>query len=222
MNPSPPRPAADDVTSRPAPLPRPTVVPYIARWSAEQNITPDVIATARGLAYPNETPYDRDHGGALWARTALRRGQGKPDFGGVHPQRQRRAMQRLLCQVCGHRANRTQDGVLWLVEDHRGDWKDWPEGLVTVHPPVCLPCARLAVAQCHHLSHVPWMALRVRDSAVEGVYGRPYHLQGYRLVRGEKTAIFYDHPAIRWIVASQLTRTLRGCTVVDLDSAPAP
>ena len=211
-----PRPAAGSAPSGPASMPRPTTVPYIARWSAEQSLTPDVVATARGLAYPDETLHDRDQGGALWARTALRRGQGRPDFGGIHSQRQRRAMQRLLCQVCGGPADRTQDGVLWLVEDRRGDWKGWPEGLVTTHPPVCLPCARLSVAQCHHLLTGPWVALRVRDSVVEGVYGRPYHLQEGRLVRGEKAVVLYDNPGIRWVVASQLTRTLRGCTIVQL------
>ncbi len=83
-------------------LGRPAVVPFITAWSAERSVRPEVIALpGAGLAYRDEVPYDRDSDGNLWTRMTLRRGCGRPEFGRVHPGRQRRAMRRLLCQVCG-------------------------------------------------------------------------------------------------------------------------
>jgi hypothetical protein len=82
-----------------------------------------------GIAYQDETLADRDRNGVLWHRTPFIPGQGRPDFGRVHPLRQRRTMQRLLCQVCAGPANTTEDGVLWLLKDHRGDWPAWPDGM---------------------------------------------------------------------------------------------
>ncbi|MFD8969198.1 hypothetical protein ACFV0C_30130 [Streptomyces sp. NPDC059568] len=59
----------------------------------------------------------------------------------VHFLRQRRAMRKLLCQVCGGQSDRTDDGTLWVV----GEDADYPElhkpGYVTTHPPLCVPCA---------------------------------------------------------------------------------
>nr|CEL15905.1 conserved hypothetical protein [Kibdelosporangium sp. MJ126-NF4]CTQ93830.1 conserved hypothetical protein [Kibdelosporangium sp. MJ126-NF4] len=53
-------------------------------------------------------------------------------------------MRRLLCQVCGGPADRTADGVLWLLKDHRGDWVDWPDSMAVSEPPVCVPCVRMS------------------------------------------------------------------------------
>jgi hypothetical protein len=48
----------------------------------------------------------------LWQRTALGWQGGRPEFGRVHPLRQRRAMLRLLFQVCGGPADQMDNGVL--------------------------------------------------------------------------------------------------------------
>ncbi len=195
---------------------RPDVVPYITAWSGEQRLTPLVIATVRGIAYPDEVPHDRDRAGVLWVRRALLPGRGRPRYSRVHPQRQRRAMHRLLCQICGGPADRTGDGVLWLLEDHRTDWPTWPEGLVTVHPPICLPCAPKAAAFCPHLRRTGVVAVRVRNSVLDGVHGQTFHLRGRQLVPGERSIVLYEQPAIRWTLAGQAARTLSGCTLVDL------
>jgi hypothetical protein len=123
--------------------------PYITSWSTEQD-PPHTLVEHRGLgiAYLDETVIDRDDKGVLWYRTPSRPRQGRPEFGRVHPLRQRRAMRRLLCQVCGGPADHTSDGVLWLLKDHREDWPGWPENMAVTEPPVCAPCVRVASRLC--------------------------------------------------------------------------
>lgn len=178
------------------------------------------LASLSGVAFTDERPEDRDSRGVLWNRRGDARGEGRPEFGNVHPARQRKAMQELLCQVCGGPSNRNDRGVLWLLEDGRGDWKGWPNDLLTAHPPVCLPCAREASRSCPHLRPGN-VAVRVASSDVCAVYGTPYILVGRRLIRRDKDVVALNSPAIRWVVAGQLVRSLSGCTLVSLDELAA-
>lgn len=196
-------------------VPRSLVVPHITSWSEEQGRPTRLVVGPRGgIAYPDETPYDRDADGILWLRTLINTGGGRPDFGRVHPLRQRWVMRRLLCQVCGGPADKDERGTLWLLEDHRADWDGWPNGLLTAHPPVCVPCAREAVRFCPNLlaGHV---AVRVGASQVCGVYGVRYLPGRPHLVPSPTaTVVEYGDPAGRWVLASQLVRALSDCTVV--------
>jgi hypothetical protein len=88
------------------------LVPYVTAWSSERSARPHVITRGGGIGYADESPFDRDSDGVLWAREGVSPGRGKPEFGRVHLWRQRRAMRRLLCQVCGRDADRDADGVL--------------------------------------------------------------------------------------------------------------
>ncbi|MGK5531893.1 hypothetical protein [Streptomyces sp. URMC 129] len=196
-------------------------VPYITAWSSEQRLNALVIAHPRvGIGYPDETVADRDAHGVLWTRTDCRPGQGRPEFGRVHPLRQRRAMRKLLCQICAAPADRTDQGVLWLLGDDRTDWPGWPERMAATHPPVCLPCARVAVRACPFLRR-NYVAVRVRDSRIAGVHGVRYR-PGWPFPEvadgGDGILLPYDHPDIPWVRAAQLIRELRGCTIVDLDT----
>jgi hypothetical protein len=168
-----------------------------------------VIVQPSGIGYADETSVDRDEHGVLWRRVGSCPGRGRPQFGKVHPLRQRRAMRRLLCGVCGGPADRTELGVLWLIRDYTDDWPGWPEGMAATEPPVCLPCAKIAVRACPALrsGHI---AVRVAGSTVAGVYGIRYQA-GHG---GEDAIVTFDDPAIRWTRAAQLVRELRGCTVV--------
>jgi hypothetical protein len=77
------------------------VAPYITAWSAEQDLPCTLVERPGcGVAYADELLVDRDSCGVLWRRSSVRRQVGRPDFGRVHPLRQRRAMLRVLCQVC--------------------------------------------------------------------------------------------------------------------------
>ncbi|MFJ6212108.1 hypothetical protein ACIQGZ_02025 [Streptomyces sp. NPDC092296] len=162
-------------------LKRPDAVPYIATWSDEQCAGQVVVEDRRsgGIAYLDERPGDRDEWGVLWRRVESRPGGGRPEFAQVHARRQRYVMRHLRCQVCGRPADVNEQGVLWLLKDDRGAWPRRPERMAATHPPVCLPCARVAAELCPHLSgrHI---AVRVRRPEVVGVYGALYAPGGGR------------------------------------------
>jgi hypothetical protein len=195
------------------------VVPYIGRWSGEESVdTPVIRRTDGGVGYPDETVLDRDRRGVLWARAVHRIGAGRPLFGKVHPWRQRRAMSDLLCQVCAQPADRTDEGTLWLVPGvQAADWNGWPAGMATVHPPLCLACARISVRMCPGMRpHYVALRARSRVCGVTGVVFRPAGLTG--LVRDDYPQVLtFDDPALSWTVATQLARTLVGVTTVDLE-----
>lgn len=90
-------------------------MPYIVEWSGEQLLPSRAVQRGRwGIGFADETLTDRDRDGVLWTRMSSRPGQGRPHYARLHPLRQRRAMRRLLCQVCGELAEYTEQGHLWL------------------------------------------------------------------------------------------------------------
>jgi hypothetical protein len=190
--------------------------PYIVSWSEETDVPPSVIERpGRGIGYLDETVFDRDRNGVLWLRALSRRGAGEPVFAKIHPLRQRRAMRRMLCSVCAQPADRNEDGVLWLLKDHREDWPGWPEGMALNEPPVCMPCARLSSRMCPKLRGGA-VALRVRDAPISGVYGKVYDCNGPLPVARAARTVTFESPAIRWVVAVMLAREVRDCTIVEL------
>jgi len=197
----------------------PAIVPYIAPWTRETVIEPQVLIDPdAGFTYEDALPTDRDAFGALWRRQSIVSGdRGNPRLGDVHSRRQRRCMTRLLCQVCAGPASRTSEGVLFLDQDHREDWSTWPETLGTVHPPVCLPCAAESVRRCRHLIK-SWVAIRARTPVPWGVYGIKYSLGPDRRLQADgKVEMEYGDPLMGWVVASQMIVRLDDCTIVDLD-----
>jgi hypothetical protein len=194
---------------------RHAVTPYIMAWSAEQD--PPVMLVecpGGGIAYQDETVADRDRNGVLWFRTPFRPGQGRPEFGRVHPLRQRRTMQRLLCQVCAGPANQTEDGVLWLLKDHREDWPSWPNGMGVTEPPICLSCVEVSLRLCPALRKGA-AVVRAGSFVVAGVHGTLYR-GGHRLVTVGAATVAFEDPAIRWVRAVSLVRELQDCTVLPL------
>jgi hypothetical protein len=189
------------------------VVPYVTAWSEEQNLPCEVVARGGlGIGYADEILTDRDDHGVLWYRVPSRPGSGRPLFGDVHALRQRRAMRRMLCQVCGGPADRTEDGVLWLLRDHREDWVGWPEGMAAVEPPVCRPCVATSVRLCPALRQGA-VGVRVRDAPVVGVRGALYAVRGNNPVAVENTVLGFGDPLTRWMRAVGLVRQLLGCTI---------
>jgi len=192
---------------------RPVVAPYVTAWSGEKD--PPYVVVERpgggGIAYLDETFTDRDRNGVLWFRTPFRPGQGRPEFGRVHPLRQRRTMLRLLCQVCAGPADRTDDGVLWLLKDHREDWPSWPEGMGVTEPPICLPCVRTSVRICPALREGA-AVVRVRSFPLAGVRGTLY--RGPRPIAVGAVSVPLDDPMIGWVRAVSLIRELSDCTIL--------
>lgn len=192
------------------------IAPYITTWSAEEDLPYRLVErTGHGIGYADELSTDRDAQGVLWQRAAVRHETGRPEFGKVHPLRQRRAMRRLLCQVCAGPADQAGDGILWLLRDYRNDWPHWPEGMACVEPPICVPCVALSLRLCPALRRGA-VAIRVRESPIAGVRGALYRKGTFGPVAVEAANLPYDDPDVHWLVASALIRELRGCTFVPL------
>ncbi|MDX8035225.1 hypothetical protein SK803_33855 [Lentzea sp. BCCO 10_0856] len=194
---------------------RAVISPYITAWTAEQDL-PNRIVQRRGIGYATELQTDRDLNGVLWQQTPQRQGSGRPEFGRAHPLRQRRAMELLLCQVCGGPASRTGDGVLWLHRDHRDDWPGWPEGMASVEPPVCASCVAVSLRHCPALRKGA-VAVSVRDFPIAGVRGLLHRPGVWAPAPVSVVNMAYEDPAVRWVQASALVRELRGCTLVEFE-----
>lgn len=192
------------------------LAPFVTAWSEEIEPTaPMVVVPGRGIAYADENVSDRDRRGVLWLRCLSRPGEGRPQFGKVHPLRQRRAMLRLLCQVCGGPADRTEDGVLWLLPDHRDDWADWPNRMGVTEPPICLDCVELSVRLCPPLRRGA-VAFRACRYPVAGVHGVLYS-GGSDPKPMEIDTVPMTSPQVRWIQAMSLARQLGDCQLIETD-----
>jgi hypothetical protein len=190
------------------------VVPFTTLWSGEQDLPAVVVERPDyGIGYADETPADRDTGGVLWQRAVSRPWVGRPVFGDVHTLRQRRAMRRLLCQVCGGPADRTDEGVLWLLPDYRRDWAGWPEGMGNVEPPICRQCAGMSLRLCPRLRRGA-VAVRVREYPIVGVRGALYKQGPAGPTMVSETVVAFDDPAVHWVRAVGLARQMLGCTVL--------
>lgn len=193
------------------------VVPYIVTWSEEKELPIKLVERAGiGLGFADETTVDRDRDGILWNRISMQPGRGRPRFAVVHFMRQRRAMRRLLCQICAQPADSNEQGTLWLLPDRRDEWQDWPEGLDLAEPPICAPCARVAARLCPHLRE-GWVAVRARYAPLSGVKGFIYRpgCPSPILVRDELVT-YENHATLRWTLAEQQLRTLHDCTLVSV------
>ena len=191
------------------------LVPYITSWSAEKSLPAKVIELRGRIGYADEAFGERDEHGVLWSRVPLLPGQGRPLFGKIHALRQRRAMRKLLCQVCAGPADESELGTLWLVPDFREDWPGWPEHMACTEPPVCLACARVSVRVCPALRK-GYVAIRVGRSAVSGIYGARYRPGIPYPTPTEDRIVSYADPDVRWTRAGQLVRELLDCTIVNL------
>jgi hypothetical protein len=186
-------------------------VPYARQWSGEKvSVGGALVVEARGLAYRDERAEDRDRHGVLWARLEGRPGEGRPDFGGMHPARQREVVLGMRCQVCGGEASRNSKGWLFLFPEGEHSGADrLPEGMLTTKPPVCVPCARFALRHCPHLRGCA--VARVRKPHVWGVYGQLL-APG---VEGE-CHLPYGHKALPWLLATQMLLELNGTSRTSL------
>ncbi|GAA1298671.1 hypothetical protein [Saccharothrix xinjiangensis] len=167
--------------------------------------------------YPRVLRAELDGRAVLWDRATIAPGRGKPQFARIHVHRQRRAMRKLLCQVCGHPADRDEGGVLWLLPDRTGRPPGWPEGILVSEPPVCAPCLTLAIRTCPALREEGHLVIRTGSCPTYGVEGFRYRAgpQG-RPVPVERELVPFADPAVLWTLASELVRELLDCTVLEV------
>ncbi|OLF10482.1 hypothetical protein BLA60_14895 [Actinophytocola xinjiangensis] len=192
------------------------IAPYVTAWSEEMFTQAKIVRRpSGGIAYADEKLTDRDNNGILWPRTPHRPGIGRPEFGAVHPLRQRRAMRRLLCQVCAGPADQTPDGTLWLLQDHREDWPNWPENMAVTEPPVCRDCVTLSTRLCPALRKGS-AVIRARRFPIVGVYG-VLHTQDPTPTPVGTVTLSFDNSAVRWLRAGGLARELHDCAILTPD-----
>ncbi|MBL1108504.1 hypothetical protein JK361_28620 [Streptomyces sp. 5-8] len=201
-------------------------VPHITAWSREQ-VPPQPLAVihghgGRGLGFEDEVSHIDRHYDVPWMRMPATRG-GHPRYENVHALRQRQAMSRLLCQMCGGPTlgTRRDERSLFLVASAGG--RPIADGELTTSPPTHAVCARLALEHCPPLRRRGWAAALVEHTPVWGVSGLLYHPQSLEPVptadvSGMHRISFTDDRSLRWTLAARLIIALEGVTAVtDLD-----
>jgi hypothetical protein len=152
-------------------------VPWITRWTGEVSEDSLQVSLSRdgvSLRYRDGNE-DRDDAGVLWKREGIGRG-GEPQYSQVNTYRQRLAMRRRRCQVCGSKID--ERPIRWLMSRnqlHTGastaPWGVAGDEALTMSAPTCSPCIPLALKVCPHLRSEPWVILKVLEYEPWGVYG---------------------------------------------------
>ncbi|MET9776168.1 hypothetical protein ABZ023_18240 [Streptomyces sp. NPDC006367] len=197
------------------------IAPYVTPWTGETTRPAPVTVTASGVIYtdPVQDGLARDLDGVLWTLCAGA-ATGRPEYAAeLHPERQRAAMENLLCAGCKGTPARDERGMLWvlpLLDDTDGPW----EGVHTAIPPMCEQCAEAALLLCPRLrdGHVQ---LRVREAELIGVRGTLYPRPGTPGTPDPDALVLFDSPDLPFVVARQAVRELR-CTTVVAFAAAAP
>ncbi|AZM56401.1 hypothetical protein DMA15_30625 [Streptomyces sp. WAC 01529] len=174
------------------------------------------------VRYADERRRDRDAQGVLWARVSQSLDEhgvltGAPRWKMINPARQRETMSQLLCQFCREPA-RTDEGILFLHSTKAGAL-DPSTSLRTTQPPFCREHARTAPEGCSHLAK-HGVALLAQSAPLYGVVGTPYRYTVDRTIQAmafDGDPVPYGHADLDWMVASQLVRTVRAFTVVNLE-----
>lgn len=204
------------------------VVPWVTRWTGE--VSTDMIQVSLDRrAMPGSDSIDelvvgyedglenREPSGFLWQREGITR-KGEPQYAEINTYRQRAAMRRRLCQVCG---NKIQDKVIpWLLATDTMDHTE--DGTVlTMSAPTCAGCVPVALDLCPHLKQ-PGAAqiARVLQYRIWGVYGEGMLFKDGKTKRVQRVYIandrIYKGLSRRAVVAKQQVVELTKFTLEDV------
>ncbi len=123
-------------------------------------------------------------------------------------------MRNLLCQVCGTTADTNDEGTLWLLQDHRTDWPDWPNRMGCTEPPVCAGCATLSIRSCPALRKTHAL-VRVGHAPLAGVHGTLWVRSPIGALKSSHSVLVrFDDPLLPWVLASHLVRELQQTTLL--------
>jgi hypothetical protein len=202
-------------------------VPWISPWSSEAAGDHTIVRRrlgGPGIGYADECHFDR-RDDVLWVRVPAAPGHGRPRFAGVHALRQRQAMDRMLCQVCGGPTERPDGRYLFLVHSTSG--RAIEEGERTSAPPVHEACAREAVRDCPHLRR-GWTAALVTGAPSWGVAGVLYDRATLQPLPGPEDeggglvhVPYEDDDQLRWVLAAREVIELYDVEAVDIDALAA-
>lgn len=146
-------------------------VPWVTRWSGEVSPVPIQVGQREDgsvVAFYEDGREDRDDNGVLWMREGINRA-GTPQFSEVSAFRQRAAMRRRLCQVCGEKI--ATPVVRWLL--HEAQLHPRNDGsILTISPPTCDSCVDLSMSACPRMRQQEGRIIaRVLEYEVWGIWG---------------------------------------------------
>ncbi|WP_143590999.1 hypothetical protein [Thermoactinospora rubra] len=190
-------------------------VPYVIAWSGEAVphrlvFVPHRASGGLRLDYPDPLPDDRVND-LLWARVKLNR-RGEPMWRLLNSRRQRRCMERHLCQVCGRPAGDLETGRTWWVITETAFRAIGDDGGLTNAPPTCPRCIPESLRWCPQLrkSATVYTATRAEPAGVLAEVFEP-SLGGVALPVGHNEFVGFDefarHP---FVLATQLVVQLSG------------
>jgi hypothetical protein len=159
----------------------------------------------------------QDHLGIWWCPSQPDSG-GPPQFAQLHPERQRRCMDELRCQVC---AKRTGEPSTWLLDP--ASLRD-PDGslavsIVNSHAPVCRACIPLAGEHCPAVRAASYVAVEADEVRPWGVSGDIIQVSDDRsvsLVPGGPQPVAQDDPRLAHTVAKQRWVILTGWRTIEV------
>lgn len=180
-------------------------VPWVARWTGQVYGRPAQVTTIEGrsnLFYEDGHEIRDEHHGILWIREGLTR-NGDPEFAQVSAHRQRMAMRRRLCQICG---GGLPDGVInWLMHPDQLEVRQ-DGSTLTQSPPTCDACIPLALKLCPALkkSH---QIVKVLEYQLWGVSGLIVSVDEDRKVQQSRRNVLIQYGREGWnygaVVAKQ-------------------
>lgn len=148
-------------------------VPWVARWTDQKSINTYGVKVmqTKGGGYHLRAEYNagdnfRDQHGVLWQQEGLVR-SGEPEFGMVSTWRQRAAMTKRLCQVCGDKIEGKT--TPWIIDLMEAEFLDGDP--LTTTAPVCNGCVDLALNHCPHLKSAGAKVYDVLEYELWGVFG---------------------------------------------------
>ncbi|MFI8531043.1 hypothetical protein ACIGMX_12420 [Streptomyces aquilus] len=200
-------------------------VPWVTAWTGEvippQRVREHHGIGGRGLGLVDEHPAADRVLDVLWVRMPATR-TGVPDFAMMHALRQRTALLRGLCQLCGGAIGDSPEGVLFLLGP--ADGRPIGEGERTMAPPVHRFCARTAVRACPPLRRHGHTAALVSHTLPWGVQGLLYSPDTLEPIPSDSHGLHFvpytDAASLRWVIAIRYLVTLHGVRPVDLADLP--
>lgn len=142
-------------------------VPWVTRWNEENlGLRYGVQMQRDGLRVTYGEGDYRDKHGVLWQKEGLTK-SGVPQWARVSTYRQRSAMLRRKCQVCGHKIE--ERVIRWLMPPDGVEEMDGRS--ISMQPPTCEGCIDLSLELCPNLTKYGYMILKVLEYEIFGVYG---------------------------------------------------